>query len=173
MYDLLIYETDNMKKKIIGLVISVIITLIVGELWYSAYYLKLHKYGVSFNDQRNEMKIPIIESTFRQNKENLNFWINRDDNFPQHSLKELKFEGNQLIIERDDFTFISGSKKMIITSYYHYKDHCFNIYVFNNGGEKESIGCDAANKIMDKYGFNYRFNKCKKCLNPSSSMTRM
>jgi hypothetical protein len=150
-------------SKSIKIVVVLILALIFSALWYNNYYVTYFDFEKKFNDQRKVLGVPLIEESFVRHDSNPNFWINSSSIFPQHSLKELQFEGRDILIERDDFVTEYNEVRVKIMSYYHFDQDCFNFYRSINNGSAETLQCDSINYYMSLYGFDFTYINCTVC----------
>jgi hypothetical protein len=140
---------------------AIIVTLIFV---YFLFFQSPANYGISYNNKRKELGLPIIEKSFVSLKDSI-FWYNSSASLPRHSLKELIVEQGKLIIERDDFEFLVDEKKVKVMSYYHYPENCFNLY-FDDGSGKTAkrISCNEFNSFLRINNVSFKLNNCLECL---------
>lgn len=152
-----------MQKK--DWIISAVIIVVLYSGFLYINFIMSVSYGRAFNSEREALGVPRIGPglSIVKNAKDSSYWYNPSENVPRHDFKELNIHNGNLIIERDDFILYQDEKTVTLTSYYHYDDACFNIYLeVEKGHLGEAISCDDANRLLQENGLPV-LKYCKPC----------
>ncbi|HEY9048197.1 MAG TPA: hypothetical protein VIN08_19960 [Ohtaekwangia sp.] len=147
-----------MKKPFILVLIALIVFVLLAIYQKNVGYIR---FGRSFNDTRRELGVPLIEESF-QTSDYL-FWYNESRSYPRHAMKLLTTSWFGLEIEQDNFQFVEDSVVVTAYCYYHYEEKCYNIYLSQDGVERE-ISCKKLLELLGEHGLTVKIN-CKECSN--------
>jgi hypothetical protein len=142
------------------LISAVLIIVLFGYYLYSSAAWK--NLDASYNPEREKLGLPIVEAYFVANKKG-DAWHNPDSTLPRHALKEFSVKTQSRTIEHDVFEFLIDGKKSSLSSYYHYNNLCFNLYLHNEGQPDKKLSCAEFNSMLKENGFAFQLTKCKEC----------